>query len=142
MAKTTAKDVLTGSFARVFFKGNEIATFTNITMTITPNYEDVQIGLDVDRTLVSWTGEGSLTHQATNSIGVELFNEMKATGDLRVTIEAEMTKKSTGETQFTSAPNCTLDSIPIANWSKGELVEYEIGFRFNPSELQTTQLID
>ena len=61
MSKTTAKDVLTGSFARVFFKGNEIATFTNITMTITPNYEDVQIGLDVDRTLVSWTGEGSLT---------------------------------------------------------------------------------
>lgn len=142
MAKTTAKDVLTGSNAVIFLDGEEIATFTNIEITVTPNYEDIQFGFDVDRVPVSWTGEGTLSHQATNSIGVRLFNKMKATKDLRVTIEAEMRKTSTGETQFTSLPNCTLDSIPIAAWSKGELVESEIGFRFLPSEMQNTQLID
>ena len=43
MAKTTAKDVLTGSDVKVFFEGEEIATFTSIEATITLNTEDVQI---------------------------------------------------------------------------------------------------
>ena len=142
MADITAKEVLTGSHATVFLDGEEILTFTNIEITVTPNYEDVQIGFDVDRVPVSWTGEGSLSHQATNSIGARLFNKMKANKDLRVTIEAELTKHSNGDTQFTSLPNCTLDSIPIAAWGKGEVVENEIGFRFLPSQMQNTQLID
>ena len=142
MANITAQEVLTGSNATVFVDGEEILTFTNIEITVTPNYEDVQIGFDVDRTPVSWTGEGTLSHQATNSISARLFNKMKANKDLRVTIEAEMTKPATGETQFTSLPNCTLDSFPIAAWGKGELVENEISFRFLPSQMQNTQLID
>jgi hypothetical protein len=142
MAKITGADVLKGSNAKVFFDGEEIATFSNIEATITLNYEDVPIGFDVDRTPVSWQGEGTLSHQATNSIGVKLFNKLKASKDLRVTIECEMTKPSTGETQFTSLPNCSLDSIPLVAWGKGELVENEIAFRFLPSEVQNTQLID
>ena len=47
MAKTTAKDVLTGSDVKVFFEGEEIATFTSIEATVTLNTEDVQIGMDV-----------------------------------------------------------------------------------------------
>ena len=58
------------------------------------------------------------------------------------TIEAEITKPATGETQFTSLPNCTITEIPLIAWSKGELVESEIPFRFAPSEVQNTQLID
>lgn len=142
MAKTTASDVLKGTFARLFLDGDEIATFTNIEATVTPNYEDVLIGFDVDRTAVSWTGEGTLSMQATNSITTKLFNKLKANKEARFTIEAELTKKSTGETQFTSMPNCTLDSLPLVAWEKGALVENEIGFRFLPSEVQTPQIID
>lgn len=142
MAKTTAKEVLTGSDVTLFLDGEELATFINFEATITINYEDVQIGFDVQRKATSWVGEGSLSNQATNSMGVKLYNKLKANKDAVFTIEAELRKGSTGESQFTSLPNCTLDSIPLAAWAKGELVENEIGFRFAPSEVQNTQFID
>ena len=106
MAKTTAKDVLTGSDVKVFFEGEEIATFTSIEATVTLNTEDVQIGMDVMPKTVSWQGEGTLSHQATNSIGANILNKIKANRDVTFTIEAEITKPATGETQFTSLPNC------------------------------------
>ena len=90
---------------------------------------------------VSWQGEGTLSHQATNSIGANILNKIKANRDVTFTIEAEITKPATGETQFTSLPNCTITEIPLIAWSKGELVESEIPFRFAPSEVQNTQLI-
>ena len=142
MAKTTAKDVLTGSDVKVFFEGEEIATFTSIEATITLNTEDVQIGMDVMPKTVSWQGEGTLNHQVTNSIGAKILNKMKSNRDVSFTIEAEIKKPSTGETQFTSLPNCIVTEIPLIAWSKGELVEGEIPFRFAPSEVQNTQLID
>jgi hypothetical protein len=142
MAKATVKDILTGSDVKVFFDGEEIATFTSIEATISVNTEDVQIGMDVMAKAVSWQGEGTLNHQATNSIGAQILNKIKANRDVTFTIEAELTKPSTGETQFTSFPNCTITEIPLLAWSKGELVESEIPFRFAPSEVQNTQLID
>ena len=142
MAKTTAKDILTGSDVKVFFEGEEIATFTSIEATVTLNTEDVQIGMDVMPKTVSWQGEGTLSHQATKTIGANILNKIKANRDVTFTIEAEITKPATGETQFTSLPNCTITEIPLIAWSKGELVESEIPFRFAPSEVQNTQLID
>jgi len=142
MAKTTAKEVLTGSDVTVFLDGEEIGTWTSFEANITINYEDVQIGFDVDQKAVSWTGEGTLSHQATNSLSVKLFNKIKSNKDARFTIEAEMVKPATGETQFISMPDCTFSSLPLATWSKGELVENELEFRFLPSAVQNTQLIN
>ena len=142
MAKTTAKDVLIGSDVTVFFEGEEIATFTGIEATVTLNTEDIQIGMDVMPKVVSWQGEGTLSHQATNSLSAKVFNKIKTNRDVTFTIEAELKKASTGETQFTSLPNCVITEIPLVAWSKGELVENELPFRFAPSEVQNTQLID
>lgn len=142
MGKTTAKDVLTGTDVTVFLEGEEIGTWTRFEARVVVNYEDVQIGMDVDRKAVSWQGDGSLAHQVTNSIGPKLFNKMQANRDARFVIEGEMTKRSTGETQFTSLPGCTFDEYPLAAWGKGELVENEMAFRFLPSQVQNTQLID
>ena len=142
MGKASTKTPLTGTDVKVFFEGEEIATFTSIEATITLNTEDYQIGMDVLPHTVSWTGEGTLSHQATNSLGVKILNKIKAKRDVTFTIEAEMTKHSTGETQFTSMPNCTITEIPLIAWSKGELVENKLPFRFPPSEVQNTQLID
>lgn len=141
MGNVTAKDVLVGSNVIVFVDGEELGTWTNFEARVVLNYEDVQIGMDVDRTLVSWQGDGSVSHQATNSIGVKLFNKIKANKNIRFTVEGEMTKLSTGETQFTSMSGCTFDEIPLAAWGKGELVENELPFRFLPSQAQNTQLI-
>jgi len=126
----------------VFLAGEEIGFWTSFEATVTINYEDVYVGSDVDRKEVSRTGEGSLNHQVTNSIGPKLFNKLRNNKDLRFEIEAEITKDATGETQNITIPGVTLNSIPLATWEKGALVENEMEFRFPASKVQFTQLID
>lgn len=133
MAELTAESVLVGGTARVFLAGEELGTWTNFEATVTPNYEDVQIGFDVDRKAVSWQGTGSISHQATNSIGVKLFNQLKVNKDRRFVIEADITKSSTGEIQSIRLEGVTFDALPIAVWEKGGLVTNEMAFRFMPS---------
>lgn len=140
-AVKTAKEVLTGTDAKVFLNGEEIGTWTNLEATVTINYEDVQIGYDVDRKAVSWQGDGTLNLQATNSMTVNLFNKLKASKDARFTIEAEITKPSTGETQSETLNGVTFDSLPLSTWGKGELVTNELPFRWLPSSSQFPQLI-
>lgn len=142
MAETKAQQVLTGSDAKVFLEGEEIATFQEITATVTINYDDVQIGYDVDRKSVSWTGEGTLNWQATNSLTVDLFNRLKTMRDVRFTIEAEMLQPSTGKTQDMTLVGVTFDALPLAQWGKGELVSNELSYRWLPSASAFPQLID
>lgn len=141
MAGKTAKEVLTGSDAKVFLDGEELGTWTNIEATVTINYEDVQIGYDVDRKAVSWQGDLTLNWQATNSMTVELFNKLKNNKDARFTVEAEITSSATGETQSQTLNGVTFDSLPLSTWAKGELVTNELSGRFLPSSSQFPQLI-
>ena len=141
MAGKTAKEVLTGTDAKVFLDGEELGTWTNIEATVTINYEDVQIGYDVDRKAVSWQGDLTLNWQATNSMTVELFNKLKNNKDARFTVEAEITSSATGETQSQTLNGVTFDSLPLSTWAKGELVTNELSGRFIPSSSQFTQLI-
>lgn len=138
----TATDVLTGTDVSVWLNGDEVGTWTTFEATVTINYEDVQIGMDVDRKVVSWQGDGNINHQATNSLTVEMFNKMKSNPDVRFTIEGELTKRSTGEKEAYSIPGVTFDTLPLATWNKGELVNKEIAFRFPPSQLVTSSTID
>lgn len=137
----TEKDVLVGSSATVWLDGEELGTWTNIEATITVNYEDVQIGYDVMRKAVSWQGDGSISHQATNSIGVELFNKIKANKDKTFVIECEIVKEGTGETQSMTLNRVTFDSIPLVQWGKGEVVAHEMSFRYAPSTAMANSVI-
>lgn len=137
-----ASEVLTGTDVKVWCDGEELGTWTNFEATVTINYEDVQIGADVDRAFLSWQGDGSISHQATNSIGIKLFNKLKANRNQRFKIEGEITKVATGETQFMTLNGCTFDSLPLAQWAKGELVANEMAFRFMPSQSIMNQIIE
>lgn len=141
MAGKTAKEVLTGSNAKVFLDGEELGTWTNLELNVTINYEDVQIGFDVKRKAVSWQGDLTLNWQATNSMTAEMFNKIKANKDASFVIEAEITSDATGETQSQTINDVTFDALPLGTWAKGELVTNELSGRFAPSELQITQFI-
>ncbi len=137
-----AQQVLSGTDVKVWLDGEEIGTWTNIDATVTINHQNVQIGYDVDRRAVSWQGDGKISMQATNSIGVKLFNKLKSNRNLRFVIECEITQPATGEVQFTTLNNVTFDTLPIAAWAKGELFEPSMNFRFTPSDTIISQYID
>ena len=137
-----AKDVLTGTDVTVWLDGEEVGVWASLEANVTMNYDDVNIGQDVDRKFLSFQGDGSLNYQATNSMTVEMFNKIKNNPDVRFTIEGELTRRSTGEKEACSIPGVTFDSIPLATWSKNEIVSKEMSFRFPPSQIVTTSTID
>lgn len=137
-----AKDVLTGTDVTVWLDGEEVGVWASLEANVTMNYDDVNIGQDVDRKFLSFQGDGSLNYQATNSMTVEMFNKIKNNPDVRFTIEGELTRHSTGEKEAYSIPGVTFDSIPLATWSKNEIVLKEMSFRFPPSQIVTTSTID
>lgn len=141
MAEINAQSVLVGTDAKVFLDGEEWGTFTELITTITYNYEDVYIGRDVDRQATSRTGEGTLNGQSTNSMTIEMYNKLLANPNARFTIETELTKISTGETESGTMGGITFDSLPLQNLVKGELVTKELSFRWMPSQSSFTQLI-
>ena len=141
MADINAQNVLVGTDAKVFLNGEEWGTFTELTLTITYAYDDVYIGRDVDRQATSRTGEGTLNGQATNSMTIQMYNTLLANPNARFTIETELTKLSTGETESGTIGGVTFDSLPLQNLVKGELVTKELSFRWMPSQSSFTQLI-
>lgn len=142
MAETNAQGVLVGTDAKVFLEGEEIGTWTECTVSITYNYDDVYIGRDIDRQATGRQGEGTLNLQATNSMTLKMYNKLLANPNARFTIETELTKISTGETEAGTIGGVTFDSLPLSNMAKGELVTKELSFRWMPSKSSFTQLID
>lgn len=141
MAEINAQSVLVGTDAKVFLDGEEWGTFTELTTIITYNYDDVYIGRDVDRQATSRQGDGTLNGQSTNSMTIEMYNKLLANPNARFTIETELTKLSTGETESGTMGGITFDNLPLQNLVKGELVKKELSFRWMPSQSSFTQLI-
>lgn len=141
MADVNAQNVLVGTDAKVFLNGQEWGTFTELTLTITYDYDDVYIGRDKDRQTTGRQGDGTLNGQATNSMTIEMYNTLLANPNARFTIETELTKLATGETEAGTIGGVTFDSLPLQNLVKGELVTKELAFRWMPSQTSFTQLI-
>lgn len=142
MAETTAESVLVGTDAKVFLDGEEFGTWTECTLTITYDYDDVYIGRDKDRQATGRQGDGTLNGQATNSMTLKMYNKLMANPNARFSVETELTKLSTGETEAGTIGGITFDSLPLQNLAKGELVTKELTFRWMPSKSSFTQLID
>ena len=142
MAETNAQNVLVGTDAKVFLDGEELGTWTECTLTITYDYDDVYIGRDKDRQSTGRQGDGTLNQQATNSMTLKMYNKLMANPNARFTIETELTKLATGETEAGTIGGITFDSLPLQNLVKGELVTKDLSFRWMPSQSSFTQLID
>lgn len=137
-----AQEVLVGTDAKVFLEGEELGTWTECTLTITYDYDDVYIGRDKDRQATGRQGDGTLNYQATNSMTVKMYNKLLKNPNARFTIETELTKLATGETESATIGGVTFDNLPLQNMSKGELVTKELTFRWMPTQSSFPQLID
>lgn len=141
----TARQVLSGNSGRVWIDGEEVAIVASISATITNNYEDVQVGTDVDRRLVSQTGEGTITFKQVTSITSDIANKYKGGKDPRFVVEANLKDAAAinGQQEGYTINNVSFDSVPLINWEVGSLIEKELPFRFTPSDMQiNSQIFD
>ena len=72
----------------------------------------------------------------------KMYQSLLVNPNQRFSIETELTKPDTGETESATINGVTFDSLPLQNLSKGELVTKELSFRWLPSQSSFTQLID
>lgn len=135
--KYPARQALAGTFGRVWLDGVEIGIVTNIQATVNNTYEDVPVGTDIDRKLMSQTGEGSLTFNQVNNITSATFKKYQGGKDPRFVIEANLKDPNAinGQQEGYTINNVSFDSIPLINWENGALISKEMPFRFTPSDV-------
>lgn len=138
---TVVESALRGTYGRVWLEGEEIGILKNISLQVTPNYEDVMVGFTVDRQPVSIHYSGSLTFEAVNSISSELCAKYLKNTSTRFTIECNLQDPCAGGKEEGYTINgVTFDSFPLANWQKGALIEKT--FQFRASDIVVIDLID
>ena len=135
--KWPARQALSGTFGRVWLDGVEVGILSKIEASVTNNYEDVPYGTDIDRKLISQTGEGSLTIMQVNNITSDVFKKYQGGKDPRFVIEANLKDPSAINEQqeaFT-INNVSFDSVPLIGWEHGTIINKELPFRFTPSDV-------
>lgn len=143
MSKYSARQAVKGTFGRVWIDGVEVGILSSVSATITNNYEDLQVGSDVDHTLVSQTGEGTLTFKQVNNLSTTIAERYRGGQDPRFVIEANLKDPSALNSQQEgyTINNVSFDSIPLINWETGAVISKELPFRFTPSDVQINDQI-
>ncbi len=126
----TVESALRGTYGRVWLEGEEIGILKNISLTVTPSYEDVIVGFTVDRQAVSITYSGELSFEAVNSISSNLCAKYLKNNNMRFTIECNLSDPAAnGKEEGYTITGVTFDSFPVANWKKGALINKTFQYR-------------
>ena len=127
---TTVESALRGTYGRVWLEGEEIGILKNITLNVTPQYEDVIVGFTLDRQAVSVQYSGELSFEAVNSISNELCAKYLKKKNMRFTIECNLSDPAAGgQEEGYTINGVTFDEFPLANWNKGSLIEKNFKYR-------------
>ncbi len=127
---------LRGTFAEVYYNGLKIIGCNKISVKITANREDVQIGLDVDTAITGLKGEGTLTVNRFYSAFENVRKEICAGRDPRGTIITKLEDPNAvgGQIERYQINNVALNEFPI-EYEAGAVVKAEYPFGFTPSSM-------
>lgn len=143
MSQIKGNKHLTGTWAEVWVDGFKIAELNKISLKITLNREDVQIGMDIDTKVTGQKGEGTLSLVKTYT-RFEKFRIAASNGqDIRTTIIAKLKDPDAagGQTERYQIGNVALSEFGF-EWEKGVVVKQEIPFSFTPSNLISLDAIE
>lgn len=127
---------LSGSYAELWYNGVKIAEFNKISVKVTVNREEVQIGLDVDTKITGLKGEGTVSLIKTYSRFEEVRKQILKGKDPRGTMITKL--------QDPDAHNRQVERYQISNvalnefgfeYEKGAVVKQEVPFGFTPSNM-------
>lgn len=131
-----ANRVLNGAWAEVWFNGFKIAELTKISVKITVNREDVQLGMDVDTKITGMKGEGTLSLAKVYTRFEDIRTELTKGKDPRGTIITKLKDPdaTNGQTERYQIGNVALSEFGF-EYEKGANVKQEIPFTFTPSDM-------
>lgn len=128
--------VLSGTWAEMWFNGFRIAEMTKISVKVTVNREDVQMGIDVDTKITGQKGEGTVTLAKAFSRFEDVREEISKGRDLRAIIICKLKDPdATGaQTERYQIGNVALSEFGF-EWEKGSVVKQDYPFSFTPSDM-------
>lgn len=128
--------VLSGTWAEMWYNGIRILEISKISVKVTLNREDVQIGMDVDTKVTGQKGEGTISMVKAFTRFEDVRQEVARGHDPRGTIITKLKDPDAtgGQTERYQIGNVALSEFGF-EYEKGAVVKQEVPFSFTPSDM-------
>ena len=138
MLEIQGNRTLSGAWGELWIDGEKIMEMSKISLKVTANREDVQLGLSVDSKITGLKGEGSYTVKKVYTRAKAILEKWKKGQDVRCQIIAKLGDPDAvnGQIERWSVDNVWHNDIPVVNWEKGGIVEEEVTIGFPPTDMQ------
>lgn len=136
MGKLPGNKVLSGTWAELWFNGFKIGEMNKISVKVTVNREDVQLGIDVDTKVTGQKGEGTMSLIKAFTRFEDVRTAISEGKDPRGTIVSKLKDPDAtgGQTERWQIGNVALSEFGF-EWEKGAVVKQEYPFSFTPSDM-------
>lgn len=127
---------LSGTWAEMWYNGFKILEINKISVKVTLNREDVQVGLDVDTKVTGWKGEGTVSMIKAFTRFEDVRQEVARGHDPRGTMITKLKDPDAtgGQTERYQIGNVALSEFGF-EYEKGAVVKQEVPFLFTPSDM-------
>lgn len=128
--------VLSGTWAEVWYNGIKILEISKISVKVTVNREDVQVGMDVDTKITGWKGEGTVSMIKAFTRFEDVRQDIARGHDPRGVIVTKLKDPDAtgGQTERYQISNVALSEFGF-EYEKGAVVKQEVPFSFTPSDM-------
>lgn len=133
---------ISGAWGNLHIDGELIFEAENVEATIEAQRGDVFVGNNVDSKISALAGTGSFTIKHVYTRGIKKYLDvLKAGRDPRfvASIALEDPDAVGGQIERINIGNCWINSLPLANFSKSEVVEKQFEFGFTPNDVDIAE---
>lgn len=129
--------IISGAYGTLWLNNEKIAEIKSIEAKITAERADVQLGLSVDSKITALKGEGTLVINKVYSRGKKIVEDWLKGKDVRSRIVTSIQDPDTPgkQEERVSIDNVWFNSIDLAKFTRGELIEEEMPFGFTPEDV-------
>ena len=129
---------ITGAYGELWLDNEKVLELKSVEAKITAERKDVQLGISVDSKITGLKGEGTIKVFKVYTHGKKILENWVKGKDVRSRIVTSIKDPDSlrGQEERVSIDNVWLNSIELAKFERGEIVEEEIPFGFTPSDVR------
>ena len=134
---------ISGAYGELWLDNEKVAELKSVEAKITTERKEVQLGISIDSKITGLKGEGKVTVFKVYTRGKRILENWIKGKDVRSRIVTSIKDPDSlkGQEERVSIDNVWFDSIELAKFSRGEIVEEEISFGFTPSDVKYENVI-
>ena len=129
---------ITGAYGELWLDNEKVLELKSVEAKITAERKDVQLGISVDSKITRLKCEGTIKVFKVYTRGKKILENWVKGKDVRSRIVTSIKDPDSlrGQEERVSIDNVWLNSIELAKFERGEIVEEEIPFGFTPSDVR------